>query len=192
MKLKIILLIICSALLLQGCIASIVAIGSAAIATKAATDPRSIGTQIDDATLEARIKKALNKDLQLKKHVRIIATAYHGKVLLTGQSPSFEITNRAKQIAMETKGTKEVYNEIRHRQAVSLSTTSSDAWITAKVRSQLFTSGIVKSSVLKVSTENSEVFLMGLVTEKEGRAAAKIASQISGVKYVTTAFSLVK
>jgi osmotically-inducible protein OsmY len=50
----------------------------------------------------------------------------------------------------------------------------------------------VKSSNVKVTTENGEVFLLGLVTQQEGQSAAQIASQVSGVKHVTTAFTYVK
>ncbi|AGQ32993.1 Osmotically-inducible protein Y precursor [Serratia liquefaciens] len=191
MKLKATFAVLSSALLLQGCIAGVV-VGSAAVATKTATDPRSVGTQVDDGTLEARVENALSKDQQLKKEARVVATAYQGKVLLTGQSPSTDLAARAKQIAMGVEGTTEVYNEIRQGTPVSLSTASSDTWITTKVRSQLLTSDTVKSSNVKVTTENGEVFLLGLVTQQEGQSAAQIASQVSGVKHVTTAFTFVK
>ncbi|MEG7471668.1 division/outer membrane stress-associated lipid-binding lipoprotein [Serratia marcescens] len=191
MKLKATFAVLSSALLLQGCIAGVV-VGSAAVATKTATDPRSVGTQVDDGTLEARVESALSKDQQLKKDARVVATAYQGKVLLTGQSPNADLSARAKQIAMGVEGTTEVYNEIRQGTPVSLSTASSDTWITTKVRSQLLTSDTVKSSNVKVTTENGEVFLLGLVTQQEGQSAAQIASQVSGVKHVTTAFTYVK
>ncbi|WP_164113667.1 division/outer membrane stress-associated lipid-binding lipoprotein [Serratia marcescens] len=191
MKLKATFAVLSSALLLQGCIAGVV-VGSAAVATKTATDPRSVGTQVDDGTLEARVESALSKDQQLKKDARVVATAYQGKVLLTGQSPNADLTARAKQIAMGVEGTTEVYNEIRQGTPVSLSTASSDTWITTKVRSQLLTSDTVKSSNVKVTTENGEVFLLGLVTQQEGQSATQIASQVSGVKHVTTAFTYVK
>lgn len=45
------LAVIIAALLLQGCVAAAV-VGTAAVGTKAATDPRSVGTQVDDSTLE--------------------------------------------------------------------------------------------------------------------------------------------
>ncbi|AOV97921.1 osmotically-inducible protein OsmY [Edwardsiella hoshinae] len=184
------LLLVLSALLLQGCVAAV--IGSATMATQAASDPRSVGTQVDDGTLEARISNALSKDAQLKKEARVVVTAYQGQVLLTGQAPSQELINRAKQIAMGVEGTKAVYNEIRRGNPVSLGTASADAWITTKVRSQLLASDQVKSTNVKVTTENGEVFLLGLVTPKEGQAAAQIASRVSGVKHVTTAFTLLK
>lgn len=191
MKLKTTLAVLFSALLLQGCVGAVV-VGSAAVATKTATDPRSVGTQVDDGTLEARVENALSKDQQLKKEARVVATAYQGKVLLTGQSPSTELASRAKQIALGVEGAVEVYNEIRQGTPISLGTASSDTWITTKVRSQLLTSDTVKSSNVKVTTENGEVFLLGLVTQKEGQSAAQIASQISGVRHVTTAFTYVK
>ena len=174
------LAILLSALLLQGCVAAAV-VGTAAVGTKAATDPRTVGTQVDDSTLELRVNSALSKDEQIKKQARINVTAYQGKVLLTGQSPTPDLSARAKQIAMGVEGTTE-----------GLGTASSDTWITTKVRSQLLSTDQVKSSNVKVTTENSEVFLMGLVTEREGRAAADIASRVSGVSRVTTAFTYIK
>ncbi|CAM3803943.1 division/outer membrane stress-associated lipid-binding lipoprotein [Serratia silvae] len=191
MKLRATFAVLCSALLLQGCIASVV-VGSAAVATKTATDPRTVGTQVDDGTLEARVENAISKDQQLKKETRVVATAYQGKVLLTGQAPTTELASRAKQIALGVDGAAEVYNEIRQGTPVSLGTASSDTWITTKVRSQILTSDTVKSSNVKVTTENGEVFLLGLVTQQEGQSAAQIASQVSGVKHVTTAFTYVK
>lgn len=191
MKLRATFAVLFSALLLQGCVAGVV-VGSAAVATKTATDPRTIGTQVDDGTLEARVENAIGKDQQLKKEARVVATAYQGKVLLTGQAPTTELASRAKQIALGIDGAAEVYNEIRQGTPVSLGTASSDTWLTTKVRSQILTSDTVKSSNVKVTTENGEVFLLGLVTQQEGQSAAQIASQVSGVKHVTTAFTYVK
>jgi len=185
------LAVLISALLLQGCVGAVV-VGSAAVGTKAATDPRTVGTQVDDGTLELRVNSALSKDQQLKKEARVNVTAYQGKVLLTGQAPNTELSSRAKQIAIGVEGATEVFNEIRPGQPIGLGTASSDTWITTKVRSQLLGSDQVKSSNVKVTTENGEVFLMGLVTAREGQAAADIASRASGVKHVTTAFTLLK
>ena len=183
--------VIFSALLLQGCIATAV-VGTAAVATKTATDPRTMGTQVDDGTLELRVSNALSKDEQIKQETHIVTTAYQGKVLLTGQAPNTELTERARQIASGVDGATEVYNEIRIGEKAGFGTASSDTWITTKVRSQLLGSDQVKSSNVKVNTENGEVFLLGLVTQAEGQAAADIASRVSGVRHVTTAFTIVK
>ena len=183
--------VLLSALLLQGCVAAAV-VGVAGVATKTTTDPRTVGTQVDDSTLEARVSNAISKDKQLKDEARIVATAYQGKVLLTGQAPTPDMAARAKQIAVGVDGATEVYNEIRTGKPVTMGTASTDTWITTKVRSQLLTSDSVKSSNVKVTTENGEVFLLGLVTQEEGKSAAGIAAGISGVKHVTTACTYVK
>ena len=88
------LAVLISALLLQGCVGAVV-VGSAAVGTKAATDPRTVGTQVDDGTLELRVNSALSKDEQIKKQARINVTAYQGKVLLVGQAPTTELASRA-------------------------------------------------------------------------------------------------
>ncbi|EKM2755824.1 osmotically-inducible protein OsmY, partial [Escherichia coli] len=59
-----------SALLLQGCVAAAV-VGTAAVGTKAAADPRSVGTQVDDEVLELRVSSALSRDEQIRKEARI-------------------------------------------------------------------------------------------------------------------------
>ncbi len=71
------------------------------------------GNPVDDSTTELRVNSALSKDEQIKKQARINVTAYQGKVLLTGQSPTPDLSARAKQIAMGVEGTTEVFNEVR-------------------------------------------------------------------------------
>ncbi|WGL98029.1 division/outer membrane stress-associated lipid-binding lipoprotein [Arsenophonus sp. aPb] len=188
MRLFPLITIICSTLLLQGCLGAAV-IGSAAVATKSATDPRSVGRQVDDGTLEARVSAAINKDQEITRNARIITTAYEGKILLTGQAPDLALAERAKQIATKVEGVEAVYNEIRQATLVDLGTASKDTWITTKIKSQILTSDSVKSSTVKVITENGEVFLLGILTQQEGATAAKIASETDGVKRVTTAFT---
>ncbi|MFP3029116.1 MAG: division/outer membrane stress-associated lipid-binding lipoprotein [Arsenophonus sp.] len=188
MRLYHLITIIYSTLLLQGCISAAV-IGSAAVATKSATDPRSVGRQVDDGTLEARVSAALNKEKEIICNARIITTAYEGKILLTGQAPDLMLAKRAKQIATKVEGVETIYNEIRQATPVDLGTASKDTWITTKIKLQILMSNSVKSSTVKVITELGEVFLLGILTQQEGTIAAKIASEIDGVKHVTTAFT---
>ncbi|HAH12729.1 MAG TPA: osmotically-inducible protein OsmY, partial [Pantoea agglomerans] len=151
-----------------------------------------VGTQVEDSNLELRATNALAKDQRISSDARIIATTYQGEVVQTGQAAAQEIAGRAKQIRIGEDGATEISSEIRIGQKVTLGTTSSDTWITTKIRSQLLGSDQVKSSNVKVTTENGEVFLLGLVTPQEAQAAADVASRVSGVKHVTTAFTMLK
>ncbi|PLK58416.1 osmotically-inducible protein OsmY [Candidatus Palibaumannia cicadellinicola] len=185
---KTLLLLLCTCLMLPGCVGTVV-VGTTAMATKIAIDPRTLGTQVDDYTLKARVANALAKDKQLKKEARVINTTYQSKVLLTGQAPTIALAERAKQITKDVDGTTVIYNEIRQGKPVSLVRALIDIWITIKIRSQLLAHEAVKSSNVKVTTENGEVFLFGLVTHAEGKTAAEIASRVSGVKHVIIAFT---
>nr|WP_044105163.1 division/outer membrane stress-associated lipid-binding lipoprotein [secondary endosymbiont of Heteropsylla cubana] len=175
-------------MMLQGCV-STVAIGTTAVVTKTASDPRSFGRQLDDGTLEARITYRLAQDYQLRKGTRIINTVYHGKVLLTGQAPSRELAERAKDLVLGLEGEPEVYNEIRQGKIVSFKQISIDVWITIQIWFHLLKNTGIKSSNVKVITENGEVFLLGLVAYPEGKAIASVASKVNCVKHVITAFS---
>ncbi|VFP86344.1 division/outer membrane stress-associated lipid-binding lipoprotein [Candidatus Erwinia haradaeae] len=181
-------IIIIMVLILQGCMAGIIV--SAAVATKAISDPRTLGTQIDDATLEFRIMHKLHQNEQIQRCSHIVSTVYQGRVLLTGQTSDITLSQYAQKIAMALDGTREVYNEIRLTNQVDANTMSSDIWITTKVLSQLLYNNQIKSSHIKVHTENSEVFLLGTVTNIEAITAVEIARKVHGVKHVTTAFTI--
>lgn len=115
-----------AALLLQGCVVAVV-VGTAAVGTKAATDPRDIGTRVDDSILELRANTTLSEDAQIKKEVRIDMNTYQGKVLLVGQSPSSELSAHVGQIVMGVEDTTGVFSGIRQGQPIGLGGASSDA-----------------------------------------------------------------
>ena len=172
---------------LQGCITAAV-ITTAAVAGKVATDPRSTGTQVDDEILEEKVAKNLNNDAQLKTEARINVIVYNSKVLLIGQVPSYTAAETARNIAAGVEGVKEVINEIRTNEVISASQVTVDSWITSTIKSKLLLNGEVKSTEVKVITENGEVFLLGNVTQSQGDSAAEIASKVTGVQKVVKVF----
>ncbi|QIM67139.1 osmotically-inducible protein OsmY [Mannheimia granulomatis] len=173
---------------LQGCITTAV-VTSAAVATKVATDPRSTGTQVDDEILEEKVAYNINKDEQIKQEARINVVAYNGKVLLIGQAPSFDVVESAKNLAAGAEGVTEIYNEIRQGEKIGFAQVTKDSWITTQVKSKLLVNGEVKATEIKVVTENSEVFLMGKVSQTQADAAAEAARNVSGVTKVVKVFS---
>lgn len=136
MKVLSALAVVMSALLLQGCIAAAV-VGTAAVGTKAATDPRTVGTQVDDGTLELRVNSALSKDEQIKKEARINVTAYQGKVLLAGQRQILNSPRAPNRSRWVWKARRKCITRSASGQPIGLGTASSDTRITTKVRSQL-------------------------------------------------------
>lgn len=179
-------LILGSAVLLQGCVAAAVVGGAAA--TKVVTDPRTVGTQVDDATLDARVSSALSKDAQLKEEGRVSAVSYSGRILLIGQVPNENLKGIAANLAKGAEGVTEVYNEIRIGQPISVWQQTKDSGITATIKSKLLINNQVKTTAVKTITENGEVFLMGNVTQDQGNAAAEVARNVSGVTKVVKVF----
>ncbi|HDL5699270.1 TPA: divisome-associated lipoprotein YraP [Mannheimia haemolytica] len=173
---------------LQGCITTAV-VTSAAVATKVATDPRTTGTQVDDEILEEKVAYNINKDEQIKQEARINVVAYNGKVLLIGQAPSMDVVENAKNLAAGADGVTEIYNEIRQGEKIGFAQITKDSWITTQIKSKLLVNGEVKATEVKVVTENSEVFLMGKVSQTQADAAAEAARTVSGVTKVVKVFS---
>ena len=168
---------------LQGCITTAV-VTTAAVAGKVATDPRSTGTQVDDEILEEKVAQNLNNDAQLKTDARIYVVVYNAKVLLIGQVPSYTAAETAKNIAAGVEGVKEVVNEIRTGEVISASQVAMDSWITTTIKSKLLLNGEVKTTEVKVITENGEVFLIGKLSHTQADAATEVARNVRGVSKV--------
>ncbi|AOT09769.1 division/outer membrane stress-associated lipid-binding lipoprotein [Pseudoalteromonas luteoviolacea] len=180
----ILLLIIIS--LLQGCAAAVVA-GTAG-AVSAANDRRTIGSQIDDNSIEIKATIALKKVQRLAKHANINVVSVNGTVLLTGQVANAEMKTEAHNAVSSVIGVKKLFNQIRIGSNIGLATKGHDTWLTSKVKTQLLANDDVNGSNIKVVTENAEVFLMGMVAPKEADKAVEIARNIHGVEKVIKAF----
>lgn len=177
-----------SALMLQGCTAAL--LGGAAVGTKVATDPRSTGTQIDDETLEFKIYDAITKDEQIKAEGRVVVVSYSNRLLLIGQVPTDIAKETATNLAKGVEGVnaETIFNEMSVGPVIDLTQRSKDSWITSQVKSKMLVDSAVKTTDVKVITENNQVFLMGNVTQQQGNAAAEIARNISGVTRVVKVF----
>lgn len=110
--------------------------------------------------------------------------SYNGKVLLIGQVPNYTAAETARNIAAGVDGVKEVVNEIRTGEKIGTSQIAMDSWITATVKSKLLLNAEVKTTEVKVITENGEVFLLGTLSHSQADAAAEVARNVRGVSKV--------
>lgn len=176
--------------LLSGCAGLLV--GGAAIGVSVAHDRRTTGTVVDDQSIELKVYDALNQ--KLPPGNRIEATCYNGAVLLTGEAASESVRQQAETIVRGiTPPVREVYNELVIDRPRSFSSRSNDGLLTTKVKAALFQIKIndFDPSRVKVVTERSVVYLMGLVRPNEADASANVASQVSGVRQVVTLFEYI-
>ncbi|WP_404401423.1 divisome-associated lipoprotein YraP [Idiomarina seosinensis] len=178
--------ILTSLAMLNGC--AVVATGAAAVGIKSIADPRTIGSQIDDQTIEMKANAKLGNDDKLKDF-RLRTVSYDQKVLLIGQVPDEQLRQRAKEVIDDTNGVVKIFNQIRLTSQAGLSVQAADSWITSQVKLKLAADDDVRASHIKVVTENGEVFLLGLVGSEQADKAVEIARNVKGVERVIKAFS---
>ena len=171
--------------LLQGCAPVIVA--GAAGATMMAVDRRSTGVQVDDSAIEFKVESEAGTRWGNDIHLNV--TSYNGYVLLTGEAPSAEVKSEIVRITRASSvGVRNVYDEMVIGPVTDLGARSNDSYITSKVKARMLDSDAVKTIYVKVVTERSVVYLMGIVSRQEGDAAAQVAATTEGVARVVKLF----
>lgn len=176
---------ICSAL--TGCVA--VVAGGAAAGGAMVADRRSSGTYVDDEGIEWKTLTEINNTLGDKIHVNV--TSYNRNVLLTGEAIDAATKNRAESIAKDVQNVRNITNELEIAVASSLVARNNDAYVTTLVKSNMIKENRFPANYVKVVTENSVVYLMGMVTRKEADAAVEIARSTEGVRKVVKVFEYV-
>jgi len=180
-----IVLIAAVASVLQGCAPVIVA--GAAGATMMAADRRSTGAQVDDGAVEFNVESEAGTRWGNAIHLNV--TSYNGYVLLTGEVPSAEVKSEIVRMARgSSERVRNVYDELMVGPVTDLGARSNDSYITSKVKARMLDSDVVKTIYVKVVTERSVVYLMGIVSRQEGDAAAQVAATTEGVARVVKLF----
>lgn len=177
------------ATLLSGCVTSMV-LGGAAATGLIASDRRTAGMQLTDKTIgitiENRAKTQLNADT-----IRVNATSFNQRALITGEVSSQADKDRVTEIARGVTDVKEVINELMIGQPAAFDVRSRDAWISSKVRSELLVTKNIPSRTISITTSQGVVYLMGQVTQQEGDLAAQTAASVDGVVRVVKAFDII-
>jgi osmotically-inducible protein OsmY len=171
---------------LQSCFVAGAAVGAAGIAM--VYDHRSIEHTMEDTTIANKIVARLsaNKTLWAESHIEV--TTFNHVVLLTGQTPKADWRQTAGDIAKSVNDVDKVYNQITIEGPTSSLTRTSDSWITTKIRAQMLANQDLKSSSIKVITENGIVYLMGIVSRSQADLAVDIARKVAGVQRVIKVF----
>ena len=179
------LLVAAAAVFVSGCSPFMIAAGAAHVAL-VATDRRSTGAQVDDETIEFKVSTTVGSRWGGDVHVNV--TSYNGNVLLTGEAPTAEIRSEIVQLAKATDRVRNVFDEMVVGPVTDLGARTNDTYITSKVKARLLEAESVKSIYIKVVTERSVVYLMGIVSREQGEAAAQVAATTEGVARVIKLF----
>ena len=164
---------------LQGCaVATVVAVTAGATMV---ADRRTFSKQIDDQSIEFVAHNELNKQKALSKNTNLHVISMNGTVLIIGQAPNSYLRDLAIKTIQDVPDIVTIHNQVRIGSTTAITTQSNDIWLTSKVKSALLANGDVNAKDIKVVTENSEVFLLGLVTKQEADIVVEITRNISGV-----------
>jgi osmotically-inducible protein OsmY len=186
-RLAVVAAVLASTLAASGCLP--IAATGIAVGTMAVLDRRSVGAQTEDTEIEVRGLNRMSDGIKGSKGVSI--TSFNRRVLLTGQVPDATAKADAERVMRQVPGVREVFNELEIGERVGLSTITNDSAITVKVKAGFVEQTALNSNVVKVVTENGVVYLMGLVTQREGPAYAGVASRVGGVRRVVTLFEYI-
>ena len=173
-------------LLLQACVPAVV--GGAAAGAGAAHDRRPLGAILDDENIELKAAAKIGLDADLKNLVHVNVTSMNGIVLLTGEAATSDARDLILNHVRGINGVRRITNELRIAEPSSFGSRSKDSLITSAVKSRFVVDRNIDPTRVKVVTEASVVYLLGLVTQAEGDLAAERAANIDGVERIVKVF----
>jgi osmotically-inducible protein OsmY len=177
-----------SAVALQGCVE--MAVVGAGAAVMSAVDRRTTGAQVDDEGIELRTTNRVRERFGDRVHVSV--TSYNRSVLITGEVPDEKTKSEIEKMARDVPNARSVVNDLQVAGGSSLSSRASDATVTGKVKARFVDANQFNALLVKVVTEASVVYLMGIVTEAEAAAAVEVARTTGGVRKVVKVFEYCK
>lgn len=156
------------------------ALGLGACATR-----QSVGEQVDDATLQMRVGRALIADPDTSR-MEIDIDVVDGVVYLKGDVDSEQEKMQAGRVASNTVGVKEVRNDLQIEGMMPEGEdTRSDIALRTSVGTRLLADPDTSRMNIDVDVVNGVVYLTGIVKDQgEKQAAERIASGVEGVQEV--------
>ena len=169
---------------LSACVPVIV--GGAAAGGAVAADRRTSGIFVEDENIELKAVKHMETTLGENAHVNV--TSYNRNVLLTGEVPNEVAKTSAEAFVKSIQNVRAITNEIAVAPKTSISSRSNDTYLTSKIKTKFVTENQFPANLVKIVTENSVVYLLGIVNKTEADAAAEIARNTDGVNKVVKVF----
>ncbi len=173
---------------LSACV-PVMMVGGTVSGSMAATDRRTLGAQTEDKVINLKGESQASNIVGDKGHVSV--TSFNRKVLLTGEVPNEAMKQAVGNAISRIDNVESVVNELAILAPSSFTSRSNDAFITGKVSASFVDTKDLFSNSLKTVTERGTVYLMGLVTEREGNRAAQVAGGVSGVQKVVKVFEYI-
>jgi hyperosmotically inducible protein len=171
------------------------AAGTIAPAAGTGTPPAgtTVGTEIDDSVITARVKSALLADHDVKSFEIKVETR-KGQVQLSGFVDTQARIDNAIALTRRVEGVKGVENGMTLKDGkATVGNAVDDGIVTAKVKSALLADPSVKSFDIAIATRKGEVQLSGFVdNQAQINRAIDIARGVEGVQRINNEMSIKK
>ena len=153
----------------------------------------TVGTEIDDSVVTARVKSALLADHD-SKSFEIKVETHKGEVQLSGFVATQARIDNAIALTRNIEGVKSVENGMTLKDGkATVGNTVDDGIVTAKVKTALLADVDVKSFDIAIVTRKGEVQLSGFVdNQAQINRAIDIARGIDGVQSINNEMSVKK
>ena len=163
------------------------------VATGTLPPGTTIGTELDDSVVTARVKSALIADPDVKSYGFKVETR-KGEVLLSGFVDNQTLVDRAIAVTRGVEGVKSIDNKVSLKgAATTIGNKVDDGIVTAKVKAALLADADVKSLDIAAVTRKGEVQLSGFVdNQSQIDRAIEVAHGIEGVRSVSNEMSIKK
>ena len=157
-----------------------------------ATDPRTLGTQIDDAIMQKNLLARLV--LTNKKHFLTIGVkVIDGRIFVTGKVDDPEEKLQITKLAWETKGARSVKNDIKIKEEWNFQVSAKDLLITSQLRVAMIIDKEIKNSNYKIDTYKKKIYIYGIAyNEKERRKVINEAKEVLDAEGVIASILLVE
>ena len=173
----------------SSCVPAIFGAAAGATAT-IGQDERTAGTIIDDERIEIKAQTTLQAEPELTDDRHINVTSYNGIVLLTGEIISEQQRELVAEIVSRVEKVRKVHNYIQVGETSGIGGRSKDTAITTAVKGRMVAEKDLKSLKVKIVTEASVVYLMGIVNSEQAHIATEVARTTRGVQKVVRLFEI--
>ncbi len=164
-----------SASILHGCFPIIA--GTGIYGAMVLADRRPISVTTIDRGIQLELDASIKNKIGTNAHINV--SVFNQKVLLTGEVPNQSYKVLAVKEASQKENVKKVFDELKITGSSSTEDRLMDSSLYSLVKAKFLTTSDIPSNSMKIVVEAKRVYLMGVVTELEAKAAATVASRAS-------------
>tara|TARA_Y100000817_G_C16597116_1_gene429065 strand:+ start:37 stop:633 length:597 start_codon:yes stop_codon:yes gene_type:complete len=191
MKIKNILLLLLALFIITNCVGTS-STGVLGTGVSIATDPRTIGTQIDDSIMQKNLSaKLINMDTNYILSVK--SKVLDGRIFITGKVETIEEKLKITKLGWEIKGARSVKNDLQIKEKFNFQQSAKDLLITSQFRAALITNKKIKSANYNIDTHKKKIYVYGISQNEEERSEViNEAKQILDVDDVIASILLIE